>query len=158
MLMVALATVALVAIQGCGGSSEEGSTGESTVIVAGPPLLKKAEVRAETEGTPQRAALEWWFAVQQNDPETAVALYAEEPPLPALAGQFNLAGGTLGGAVEIDSVDRSGPEATIVATQTIPGAKPPERKVTLRLIEEDGAWKLADNLVLDEAVKQIQGS
>ncbi len=155
---IVVAVLAVAVAQGCGSSSAESSQGESAPIVTGPPLLKQAEVQAEPAGSPQRAALEWWFAVQQNDPEGAVTFYAEELPVPALAGQLNLVGGTLGGSVRIKSVQRSGDEATVVATQTIPGAKPPSREVTLRLARTDGAWKLADNLVLDEAVKQVEGS
>jgi hypothetical protein len=149
--------IALAAIAGCGGGGDEGGQGETAAIVTGPPLLKQAEVQAEKPGTPERTALEWWFAVQQNDPERAVTFYAEELPVPAFAGQLNLVGGTLGGSVQIKSVKRSGEEATVVATQTIPGAKPPSREVTLNLVQTGGSWKLADNLVLDQAVKQVQG-
>jgi len=154
---VVVAVVMLVVAPGCGSSEGESAQGESVAIVTGPPLLKQAEVEAEPVGSPERAALEWWFAVQQNDPEQAVTFYTEELPIPALAGQLNLVGGTLGGSVAIKSVKRSGNEATVVATQTIPGAKPPSREVTLRLTRAGGAWKLSDNLVLDEAVKQVQG-
>jgi hypothetical protein len=149
--------IALAAATGCGSSEGESAQGENTAIVTGPPLLKQAEVQAEKAGTPERAALEWWFAVQQSDPERAVTFYAEELPVPAFAGQLNLVGGTLGGSVRIKSVKRSGQEATVVATQTIPGAEPPSREVTLNLVQTDGDWKLADNLVLDQAVKQVQG-
>ncbi len=154
---VFVAAISLIAVTGCGNSGDSSATGETAAIVTGPPLLKQAEVEAEKAGTPERTALEWWFAVQQNDPEKAVTFYAEEPPVPALAGQLNLVGGTLGGSVQVKSVKRSGKEATVVATQTIPGAEPPSREVTVRLVQAGGSWKLADNLTLDEAVKQVQG-
>jgi hypothetical protein len=151
-------TVAMVAaITGCASSKGESTQVESVALVTGPPLLTEEQVKAQPAGSPERAALEWWFAVQQNDPELAATFYAEEPPVPALAGQFNLVGATLGGTVKIDSVKRSGKEATVVATQTISGAKPPSRDVTLRLARIGGTWKLTENLALDEAVKQAQG-
>lgn len=154
---VFVVAVALIAIAGCGSSSDGSTQVKTAAIVTGPPLLEQAEVEAEKPGTPERTALEWWFAVQQNDPERAVTFYAEKPPVPALAGQLNLVGGTLGGSVQVKSVKRSGKEATVVATQTIPGAEPPSREVTVRLVQSGGSWKLADNLILDEAVKQVQG-
>ena len=154
-IVFAVAMIAVMA--GCASSKGESTQVESVALVTGPPLLKEEQVKAQPAGSPERAALEWWFAVQQNDPELAATFYAEEPPIPALAGQFNLVGATLGGTVKIDSVKQSGKEATVVATQTIAGAKPPTRDVTLRLAKVGGTWKLTENLVLDEAVKQAQG-
>jgi hypothetical protein len=148
--------VALVAFaQGCGSDSSTPPppTGEATqpdVAAA----VSEAEIDRYKDGTAEHTALEWWRAVQLNEPEAARVLYVEPPTLPNIAGQFNFVTGQLAGTVKITSVKTDGNEATVALKWDKPGAPP--RKVALQMERKGGEWKIASTLFLDLIVQKLQ--
>lgn len=141
----AIALLACLAFMlGCGSDAST-----STPVIEGPPTLAAAEVEAEREGSPQFAALRWWQAVQLNKPELAASLYTHEPPLPDLAGQFNVLEGALAGLPKVEEVRRQGAHAVLVVDWNKREQRPHETKVQLRMVRVGGQWKLADNRLLN---------
>ncbi len=116
--------------------------------------LSIEDVDAAKFGTPQYAALQWWQAVQFNKPELARPFYAQEPPLPDLAGQFNVLAGALAGLPRIEEVRRKGPRTVLVIDWTEREQKPHSTKVQLRMVRVAGKWKLADNRLLNVLLQQ----
>lgn len=155
-LLALLAFAALV--QGCGGDST--STAPSSGAATTQPDLAAAVSEAEIDrykaGTAQRTGLEWWRAVQLNEPEFARSLYAEPPALPDLAGQFNFVTGQLAGTVKVASVKPRGNQAVVAIDWDKPGVPP--RQVTLRMERQDGEWKIVSTLFLDLIVQEMQQS
>lgn len=161
-----LPAILALALAGCGATSADNSTNSSTAAAPAqeekPPAAPRAatlsqqEVAAAKVGTPERAVLEWWRDVQINDPEQALAFYAEPPALPDLAGQFNLVSPHLGGSVEVVSVDEEGDPALAKVRWTKPNGD--ARVVTLRLEQSGGAWKLVDTRFVDELVVELQAA
>jgi hypothetical protein len=137
------------ALFGC-GSDADSTQPESE----GPVSLSVADVEAEKLGTPQYTALQWWQAVQFNKPELALPLYAKEPPLPDLAGQFNVLDGALAGRPQIVRVKRKGSRTVLVIEWTEREQKPHSTKVQLRLVRVGDRWKLADNRLLNVLLQQ----
>ncbi len=142
-----------MAAAGCGSSD-----GSTTPEDEAPPSVSIEEIEAEKPGTPEYAALQWWQAVQFNKPELAVGLYAKEPPLPDLAGQFNVVGGALAGVPKIEKVKRDGGRTVLVIDWTKRKQKPHSTKVQLRMVRVGNQWKLADNRLLNILLQQREKS
>jgi hypothetical protein len=145
-----LAALVLLALAGCGGSSDSGAT---ETVTAGVP---EEQIDKAASQTPQHTVLQWWHDVQVNDPGAARSLYAVAPTLPNLAGQFNLVAGKLDGKVSIVSA-KPKDGRTLVRVRWQPEGEP-TREVTLRLSKEGGTWKLLDTRFLDEMVAELQSS
>lgn len=153
-----LAIVALLAAAlagGCGSGESSAGTAQSTASEAeAGAAISAVQVDRAAPGTPERTVLEWWRDVQRNDPEHARGLYAMPPTLPNLAGQFNLVAETLAGSVAVIASERKG-GLMVVRVRWVPvGEK--TRRVTLRLAEDAGKWKLLDTRFLDELVVELQ--
>lgn len=143
-LLVTLAVV--VGLAGCGAEAEPQPP-------AGQPQAAEP-TRAASASTPRQAVLGWWRYVRAKDPQSARAFYADPPALPDLAGQFNFLGERLGGEIEVLSSAGKRGITRVRALWSPPSGKP--RKVTLRLREEGGTWKLLDARFLDEMVARLQ--
>jgi hypothetical protein len=148
--------ILVVVAQGCGSDSSTppppsgASTTQSDLAAA----VSEAEIERYKSGTPQHTALEWWRAVQLNEPELARTLYAEPPTLPNLAGQFNYVTGQLGGTVKIASVKQKGKQTIVAINWHKPGAPP--RQVALQMESKNGEAKIASTLFLDLIVQKLQ--
>jgi ketosteroid isomerase-like protein len=160
-LLRCLALLALVAsfafAQGCGSDSTPPPPSTNATKTAKSDLaaaVSEAEINRYKSGTAQHTALEWWQAVQLNEPEAALPLYAEAPTLPNLAGQFNYVVGRLAGSVKVTSVKAKGDEAVVTVSWHKPGAPP--RRVTIGMERKGGEWKIATVRFLDELVAQLQ--
>lgn len=134
---------------GC-GSDTDSAQPESD----GPVSLSVADLDTERLGTPPYTALLWWQAVQFNKPELAQPLYAKEPSLPDLAGQFNVLDGALTGLPKVEEVRRKGSRAVLVINWTKRVQKPHTAKVQLRMVRVGNKWKLADNRLLNVLLQQ----
>lgn len=141
--------VCLSVLVGCGGSS-----GPPPPETDGPASVSVTDIEAEKLGTPQYAALQWWQAVQFNKPELALTLYAQEPPLPDLAGQFNVLEGMLDGVPKVEAVRRKRSRAVLVIDWTEREQRPHSTKVQLRMVRVGDQWKLADNRLLNVLLQQ----
>jgi hypothetical protein len=155
-----LALAALVAVAtGCGSSASTTPTATPSSTATAEPegaVVSPIEIEQYEEGTAQHTALEWWRAVQLNEPELARNLYAEPPSLPNLAGQFNYVAGQLDGSVKIASVKTKGNQAVVAIEWKKPGAAP--REVTLQMERKNGEWKIASTLFLDLIVQKLQSA
>jgi hypothetical protein len=156
----AVGVAVLIAIfQGCGGSETPAATsGAQTAAssAAAGSTVSETEIQRYSAGTPQHTALEWWRAVQVNDPQLARDLYAEPPTLPNLAGQFNFVAGQLAGTAKVVSVQPKGKKAVVAIAWHKPGAPP--HQVTVGMERKGGQWKIAETLFLDLMVQQMQRS
>jgi hypothetical protein len=139
----------LSVLAGCGDSSTPPSPGTD-----GQPVVSVADIEAEKPGTPQYAALQWWQAVQFNKPELAQPLYAKEPSLPDLAGQFNVLEGVLDGVPKIEQLKGRGSRTVLVIDWTKREQRPHSTKVQLRMVRVGDRWKLADNRLLNVLLQQ----
>ncbi len=154
-VLAVLALVALLLAQGCG--DDDSSTGSTETQTSKSNLslpVSNAQVQRYEAGSPQRTTLEWWRAVQLNDPELARMLYTDPPTLPNLAGQFNFVAGQLDGTVKIASVKKNGKQAAVAIGWKKP--KAPPRRVTIQVEREDGSWKIAPVRFLELLVQQMQ--
>lgn len=116
--------------------------------------VSTAEIDNVPASQPAHTVLQWWRNVQLNDPQSALPLYASEPTLPDLAGQFNYIGAELAGKVEVTSVKISGTSATVEVGWTPVDGSP--TKETLELEKLNGKWKLSGVVFIDELVKEKQ--
>jgi len=153
---LALVLTLLVAgslLAGCGRS--ESLITDTTGDESRPPTtITEERIERLSSREPERTVLEWWRAVQLNEPKEAIGLYLEPPRFPDLAGQFNYVAGELAGTVAVVAVEREGARAKVKVRWRQPGGK---RTVeTLRLQEADGAWKLRDARFLDAIVARLQ--
>jgi len=148
MLLVALAA------SGCGGGS---STTAGPPTAAAPPApaetVSLADISEEKPGGPEQTVLRWWRYVQLNDPKAAQALYATEPTLPNLAGQFNVVTSHLHGKVTVVSTKERGNDATVtVSWRKDDGSKTSE---IVELEELNGEWKISGAGFLDELAEEF---
>lgn len=151
LVLVLPVLVAGALLAGCGGSGDSTS---ATSDADRPNTITSEQIESFSPREPQRAVLEWWRAVQLNDPDEAVDLYLEPPRFPDLAGQFNYVAGELDGTVAVVAVKRRGARAEVKVRWRQPdGTRTVE---TLRLEDADGAWKLLDARFLDEIVFRMQ--
>ena len=159
-----MAILALV-LAGCGATSADNTTTTAAAAKGkqsepAPPQAKvtisEQQIAASEPGSAEEAVLEWWRAVQVNDPEAALDFYLEPPALADLAGQFNLVSPELGGSVEVVSVDEEGDPAVAKVRWEQPNGE--ARVVTLRLQQDGGTWKLVDTRFLDEMVVELQAA
>jgi hypothetical protein len=137
------------ALLGCG------ARGDSTLPTGSVPTAPTvAETGQEKPGSPQYAALRWWQAVQLDKPARALTLYAKQPSLPDLAGQFNVLGDALDGVPKIEQVKHEGSRTVLVIDWTKRKQRPHSIKVQLRMVRSGGEWKLADNRLLNVLLQQ----
>ncbi|HEX5984267.1 MAG TPA: hypothetical protein VFY69_08680 [Solirubrobacterales bacterium] len=142
--------VAAGLLAGCGGSGASTSGAEADR----PNTIPSRQIESIPSRGPQRTVLEWWRAVQLNDPDEAIDLYLEPPRMPDLAGQFNYVAGELDGTVAVAAVKRQGSQAEVRVRWRRPdGTRTTE---TLQLQDDDGAWKLLGARFLDEIVARMQ--
>jgi cell wall-associated NlpC family hydrolase len=166
-LFLAGAICLLLALPGCGESSNTPSTVAPAAAEAGGgseaasgseagsgQTVSTVAISKYKPGTPEHTALSWWRAVQTNNPNAAISLYAEPPTLPNLAGQFNLVGEALAGTVKVASTKKKGTTATVNVIWSQPGGK--TQPESLNEEELAGEWKIADTEFLDRMVQEIQ--
>ncbi len=153
-------TALLIALPGCGGGGTTGSStaAESQAGIPQPPkaadTVSTAQIDEYPAGQPTHTVLQWWRYIQLNDPKNALPLYASEPSLPDLAGQFNYVAEDLAGQVEVTSSKITGTSAKVEVEWTPPDGSP--TKETLELEKLNGEWKLIEVLFVDEIVKEKQ--
>lgn len=154
MLLAAAALMLLLA--GCGGSSSTSAGGGEAATTATMTESTASEAQAEPVRAvgPGAVVLRWWRQVQVNDPAAARRLYAEEPALADLAGQFNYVAGQLDGSVAIAAVDRRGDAAAVRVRWSSQDGD--VRTEALGLERVGGEWKLADVSFLDLIVQQLR--
>jgi hypothetical protein len=152
-LAAILATLLVVpAIASCGGDDDDdGTTAEAQRTVAA------EDVGAFSRGTPERAVLEWWRHVQFRNAEGAHALYSEEADvtLDELSRQITYAASSFVGVPEIVDVDKGGGVATVYMTLQAPGSDAPPRPLSANLREEEGAWVLRDNFLMEQQAARV---
>lgn len=156
-VLLAVLSLAGIAV-GCGGGSDTtqtttGATGADKPAPAEADV-SEAQIRRAPKNGPERTVLEWWRDVQVNDPEHARRLYVEPPRLPDLAGQFNFVGDRMDGSVKVISSEEAGRQARVGVRWETPQGR--DRRIVLRLGNENGSWKLLDARFLDEMVAQLQ--
>jgi hypothetical protein len=129
--------------------------------------LSQEDVEAYDEGTPERAALEWWRAIQVSNTELAASYYAEQavispgselPESRDLESQISIAAGAFQGGVEITGVEEDQGEATVFLDLQPPDEEIPPQGRSLNFVDENGEWKLADNSPLIQAVARAQAA
>jgi hypothetical protein len=148
--LIALATVAL-AICGCGGSSDS-TTGSTAGRYVSAATLEHAK-----PGTPARATLDWWRAVQFGNPEVARRLYAPgiAPEVTQLKRELTAASSQFVGVPQFNSADVHGHTGTMYFFLSRPGSTTPPRPLSINLRKVHGNWLLADNLLLEQQVARV---
>jgi hypothetical protein len=148
--------IVAIALAGCG--DENGETTE----VPGPRFITAEQIREEAHAkdSPERTALEWWRAAQFGNAPTLLRYYnpALELTIEELSDQLASGSIAFAGFPAIESTDEDGVEATVYIVLDPPDSGASERTVSINLVQVDGEWKLADNLLLEQAVKRIRAA
>ena len=118
-----------------------------------PTLLSAAAVERQPAGSPGRAFLEWWRAMQFDDVRAGARHYAAASAVTReqLDRQLQLATGAFGARPRVVDVDEAGERATVLVLLETRARNPNGRVDVLRvprsfeLVREEGDWRLADN-------------
>jgi hypothetical protein len=145
-----------VVVAGCGSLGP----GEETERVDEPQFLTGRDIARQAEGSPARTVLEWWRALQFDNPVVAYRYYAGQVKRRLsqreLGHQIGFGPGLLNlqARPKVSDVEQEGDEATVFLLMTQVKRNPNGRTdetLTARsfnLVREDGEWKLADNRYL----------
>jgi len=145
-------------VAGCGDDESGGEAGgRETADPALARTLGAAQLEEYKSGTVERAALEWWRTIQFSDEDGALGYYAKDVEVtePLLGGQINVAQSQFLGIPTVESEETRGSKATLFIALQSPDPKAPPRSLSLRLVKEEGDWKIADNDLLAEAVARV---
>jgi hypothetical protein len=156
----AAALLAVMALGGCGAFGDD----PVTERVQQNALLSKHHVERYPAGSPARAFLEWWRAIQYQNAPVAVRYYKRSLGITVrkMDRQLGYGPGALGLTARplIVEVDENGDSATVLTQLESIVDNPNGRADKVRrargfnLVREDGEWKLADNLFLDAQARQ----
>ena len=156
-------TTLLWAIAVCATGCGDLGTGEPTGRVQEVRVLKPQDIERYPGSSPARAFLEWWRALQFDNPVAARRHYASagRPSEKKLAHQLTLGPDllNLAAVVDISDVTRTGDKATVFVVFTKLMRHPNGRHDTARLarsfnlLRENGEWKLADNRYMDRIAR-----
>lgn len=151
-LMLVLGAASVIVV-GCGiegqpfGKEKEGNEREADST----PVVSGEEIDAAKDGSPERAVLEWWRALQTRDARSVEAAYAPDvrkglpdgfrfaaasllPPLAAKSG------------IAIDSVEHNVAKKTAMVFVTIDSSVPVINGPLAVPVEKiDGEWLLTDD-------------
>jgi hypothetical protein len=157
-LVATLATAA--ALMGCG------SLGELRGRVEQPRLLTERDIERYPRDSPARAVLEWWRALQFDNPALAARYYARRVEVTPQTLQRKLGVGpdVLGLKARFRVVDviQERRTATVLALLTRVLRHPNGRTDKVRsphsfdLVREDVKWRLADNRYIDRVVRNVR--
>jgi hypothetical protein len=157
-LVLTLATTA--ALTGCG------SLGELTGRVEQPQLLTKRDIERYPESSPARAVLEWWRALQFDNPAFATRYYAARVELTPKRLERKLAIGpdllNLKARLRVVDVIKKGRTATVLVLLTKvmrhPNGRADKARVpqAFNLVHEGGNWRLSDNRYIDRVVRNVK--
>jgi hypothetical protein len=162
-LLVAILGAAAV-VASCGSLG----TGEETKPVDQPQLLTGRDLARQPEGSPARTVLEWWRALQFDNPVIAYGHYSDQVKRRLsqreLAHQLGFGPGVLdlGARPRVAEVEEKGDEATVFVLMSKVARNPNGRADETRtarsfnLVREGGDWKLADNRYLARAAANAE--
>jgi hypothetical protein len=151
------APLLLLALAGCGGFGDDDVT--NRVVVQG--VVSSQQVDRQPAGSPQRAVLEWWRALQYRNPVEAARYYSADQHMTVkrMAKYIKPADPALVQRPKLVDAEISGNGAIVrlmldQMTKNANGRVDHERKAqAFNLVHEHGEWKLSDNLYLDEIYK-----
>jgi hypothetical protein len=143
-------------VPGCGFGGDE-----PTERVQQPTLLRAADVNRHAAGSPARALLEWWRAMQFDNATAAAGYYAASLRLEPeqIDRQLVLSRTAFNGRPRVIQVDERDDRATVLVLFEQRIANPNGRVDVVRsprgfnLVRENGEWKIADNLYVERAVR-----
>jgi hypothetical protein len=156
----AIALLVASALVGCGAFGDDPVT--ERVQQSG--LVQKHQVERYPVGSPARAFLEWWQAIQYQNAPVAARYYARSLGITVrkMDRQLSYGSGALGLTARplIVEVQEQGDDAIVLTQLETVVENPNGRSDKVRrargfnLVREDGEWKLADNLFLDAQARQ----
>jgi hypothetical protein len=159
----AVAAVALVLV-GCSSIGSDEQT--PTERVEQPRYLRQAVVERQPTGSPGRAFLEWWRALQFDNPVAVSVHYASELGLTPAKVEAQLAYGpgafSFSSTPKIVETVREGNRATVNVLMTRILRAPNGRVDKVRtargfnFVREGGEWRLSENLYLERLVRQAK--
>lgn len=120
------------------------------------PLISEQTIEDLEPNSPERAAVEWLRYVQYENPSGALRFYTDEaaPDEEELSRLLGITSTALAGLPDIQSVDRSGDDATVFMTLD-PETDAPPRNISLNMAETGDGWKLADNSALEQEAASV---
>jgi hypothetical protein len=131
--------------------------------VQGPELLTRAQVDRYPSGSPARAFLEWWRAMQFDNATVAARYYSEDLGMTAAKVDNQLRSGAnplgLNRRPRLVDVEIDGDEANVMVVLSSLTRNPNGRLDKVRtargfnLVREGGSWKLAENLYIERAIR-----
>jgi hypothetical protein len=155
-----IAVLVASALAGCGAFGDD----PVTERVQQNALVSKRQVERYPEGSPGRAFLEWWRAIQDQNAPVAAQYYRRSLGITVkkLDRELSYGPGALGLTARpiVVEVDEQGDTATVLTLLESVVENPNGRSDKVRrargfnLVREDGEWKLADNLFLDAQARQ----
>ncbi len=165
---VPLALIGGALLGGCGSAAKPHSTTSTAVVTSpaqpAPSLVTAQQVGAARTGSPLRAALEWWQAMQYGDTLTAKTLTSpaaiSSVQGPAEFGVIVAAAGPSLPGFRPVSTSLVGHRA-VVRGMELSYASPPSRRlvaqypVTLILTDAHGRWRVDDLSVVLKLYRQV---
>jgi hypothetical protein len=152
LITTSLALLACAGSVGCGGFGGD----DVTQRVTEPALVSKKQVERQPAGSPQRALLMWWRALQYKNAVEAVGYFSASLHMtPRRVSRYiQAADSSLVNRPLLVDEDTVGDKAIVRVlmeriTKNPNGRLDRERKAQgFNLVREGGSWKLADNLYL----------
>lgn len=153
--MALFAAACALALGACGDSDSSASSDAPET----PPPLSDQEVRAAAKGSPERAILEWWRALQFQDPVTGYDFLSRKLKSQTSAEEFRtqipLLQGRVTGRPEVVDIVKTGggTKARALIQIAFPSGT---LNRTLELVREGGKWRLADDFFIRESIRAAQ--
>jgi hypothetical protein len=144
--------IAATTLAACGGDSET----DAAPSISG-RYVTAANINHFKPGTPARATLDWWRAVQFGNPGVARHFYAPgtAPDEAQLRREILATSSQFVGVPQINSADVHGGAGTLYFFLSRPGATVVPRPLSINLVKVEGEWRLADNLLLEQQVARV---
>jgi hypothetical protein len=127
-------------------------------------VVSRAQVESQPPGSPGRAVMDLWRAVQFDDAKTAVSLIAPRPAAAELPRTEELVI-AVGGAVtdsakpRILEVDRTagGARVSLEVVSTDDREQEPARRTELKLVRTGSGWRVLAEQALGELLQEALG-
>jgi hypothetical protein len=157
----ALSAIAALLTTACGSTDAELRRTLAAERGTAIEVVSRAQVERQPPGSPGRAVMELWRAVQFDDPKTAVSLIAPRPTAAELPRTEELVI-TLGGVVtdsatpRILEVDRTagGARVTLEILSTDDREHEPARRAELKLVRTGSGWRVLAERALGQLLQE----